>query len=247
MVGMEQPPHLESVIASNVARLREARSLTQDQLAQGLLLHGLRWDRATVAMVETDRRKVRLTEAVVLCAALDVSMADLVTPPGDAVTVDTGTWSASYLRAVVERDEDYSGAEYTSPAQKAVNRLALAALETHSQWRTRAVKNLEARWDLDPNIRRGEMKRILGHDDPMDTAVAARIENRTLLGVAPGDVKLAALRIWGRSFHDERERRAAERPGNRQAVRGRITRKLEVELEQAIEEAADRAAERLGQ
>jgi hypothetical protein len=73
-------------------------------------------------------------------------------------------------------------------------------------------------------------------------AVADRIYKRTPLGVTPADVKLAAQRVWGARFLDERERRVAERAGNVQAVRGRVTRDLEAELEQAIEEAADRAA-----
>ncbi len=243
---MERPPQLESVVASNVSRLRQAKSLTQEQLAFQLRLHGLTWDRATVTMVETGRRNVRLTEAVVLCAALGVSMADLIGPPGDAVAVDSASWAAGYLRAVIEGDEDYSGLEYTSPTLKDATRRGEAVLASLSQHRAALVENLSARWELEPGITRGEMKRILHHDDPMDVAVAARLEQRTQLGVSPGDVMLAAQRIWGRSFHDEREGRAAERPGKVQAVRGRVTRELEAEMEQAIEEAADRAAERLG-
>ena len=77
----------------------------------------------------------------------------------------------------------------------------MAALETHSQWRARAVENLGARWDIDPSITTyGEMTKILYHDDPMDVAVAARLKQRTQLGVSPGDVMLAAERTWGRSF-----------------------------------------------
>jgi len=243
---MDQPPQLEAVLASNVARLREARALTQDQLVEELLLHGLRWNRATVAAVETGRRRVRLSEGVVLCAELGVSMADLVTPPGDAVTVDAGTWSARYLRAVVEGDEDYSGFEYTSPALKALNRFARSALDVHSQWRDQRVETLSARWDLDPEkTMHVEMNRILYHDDPMDTEVARRVDKRVQLGVTAGEVMLAAQSTWACSFHDERERRVAERRGNVQAVRGRVTRELEAELRQAIEDAADRAAERL--
>jgi len=244
---MASPPQLESVVASNVARLRQAESLTQEQLAYLLRVHGLPWDRATVAGVETGRRKVRLTEAVVLCAVLGVSMADLVAPPGDAVAVDQGSWTAGYLRAVVEGDRDYTGPEYTSAAQKVAYRRLDSALEAQSQWRAEAVKNMSARWDLDPHkITHGEVKGFLRHGDPMDTAIAGRIENRTRLGVTPGDVRLAAQRTWGRPFLEERDSRVAERPGNVQAVRGRVTRELEVELERAIEEAADRAAERLG-
>jgi transcriptional regulator with XRE-family HTH domain len=244
---MDRPARLEDVVAGNVARLRQAESLTQEQLARLLRLHGLPWDRSTVAGVETQGRQVRLTEAVALCAALSVSMTDLVVPAAGDVTIDEGTWSAGYLRAVIEGDEDYSGAEYTSPEQKASNRFAVSVMETESRRRQAVVENLRARWDLDPKVTRGRMKSILGDDDPMDKAVAERIGKRTQLYVTPGDVKLAAERVWGRSVLEERDRRVAERPGNVQAVRGRVTRELESELEQVIEEAATRAAAKLGQ
>jgi transcriptional regulator with XRE-family HTH domain len=243
---MEQPPDLEAVVAANIARLRKANNLNQEQLAHALRYEGLRWDRATVAGVETGRRQVRLTEAVALCDVLGVSMAELVTPPGDAVKVDQGSWAAGFLRAVVEGDEDYVGPDFSSPARFTADRLARLALARGSQQRAAAVENLSARWDLDPSITRGEMKDLLNHRDPLDVEIATRIENRTRLGVTPGDVRLAAQRLWGQSTHDERERRLWKRSGNVRAVRGRITRVLTTELEKAIEEAADRAAERLG-
>lgn len=239
--GMATPDDLQQIIARNVKTIRRRSGLTQAQLAQAARLHGLIWTRNTIAQIETGGKRVQLAEAIVLAATLEVPLAELAQPSGTEVAIETGVWSAGYLRAVIEGNMDYP-AEFRSPEQTLVAKATTLALGSFVSQRQSLRQNLMDRWDLDPDISHAEMKRIAGWNDPTDVEVAAWIEGESRLGVTPGEVMIASKHLWGQSFQEERDARAVDRPGRPQQVKGRITRELRDELNRQIEQAADRAS-----
>ena len=79
---------IEDIVRRNVAALRSKANLTQQGLADEMLLRGIAWTRETVAQVETTSRRLGFTEAIVVAACLDVPLARL-TATG-AATVSGG-------------------------------------------------------------------------------------------------------------------------------------------------------------
>src|SRR5664280_1262730 len=68
---------IEDIIRRNAAALRSKANLTQQALADEMLLRGIAWTRETVAQVETTNRRLGFTEAIALAACLDVPVARL--------------------------------------------------------------------------------------------------------------------------------------------------------------------------
>ena len=68
---------IEDIVRRNVAALRSKANLTQQGLADEMLLRGIAWTRETVAQVETTNRRLGFTEAIVVAACLDVPVARL--------------------------------------------------------------------------------------------------------------------------------------------------------------------------
>jgi len=242
---MTEYPGLPSVIAGNVRRLRTASHpgpLSQEGLASAMRLRGVLWTRATVAAVETTRRSVSLIESIPLADCLGVSIAGLVEPETSHVAVDAGVWSADYLSGAVRGDVEGLDDTFQSDELRSLGRSMTGAV--------RGVLSLlqivRARWGDDVILnpaRIVESERRIGDTE---AAVADRLESRIRLGVTPLEIVVAADELWGRSFADERDRRAMGRPDatprTLQALRGRATRAMEQELREAIEIRADRAS-----
>src|ERR1019366_8359432 len=72
---------IEDSIRRNAAALRSKANLTQQALADEMLLRGIAWTRETVAQGATTNRRLGFTEATALAACLDVPGARL---PGRA-------------------------------------------------------------------------------------------------------------------------------------------------------------------
>ena len=69
------------VVAARVREIRERRRLTGTQLAERMTKAGLKWDRATVAKLETGRRQsLTLEEVLALAAVLNVAPVHLLIP-----------------------------------------------------------------------------------------------------------------------------------------------------------------------
>ncbi len=69
--------NIEDIVRRNVAALRSKANLTQQGLADEMLLRGIPWTRETVAQVETTNRRLGFTEAIAVAACLDVPLARL--------------------------------------------------------------------------------------------------------------------------------------------------------------------------
>jgi transcriptional regulator with XRE-family HTH domain len=92
---------IEDIVRRNVAALRSKANLTQQALADEMLLRGIAWTRETVAQVETTNRRLGFTEAIVVAACLDVPVARLTATGAPTVAVGESEWSAAYLGAAI--------------------------------------------------------------------------------------------------------------------------------------------------
>src|ERR1700730_13184848 len=92
---------IEDIMRRNVATLRSKANLTQQGLADEMLLRGIAWTRETVAQVETTNRRLGFTEAIVVAACLDVPVARLTATGSDTVSAGDSEWSGAYLRAPI--------------------------------------------------------------------------------------------------------------------------------------------------
>lgn len=86
---MEKADSISGRFARRMRAVRQHRNMTQGELAQAIGVH-----RATVPKLESGDRRITIAEAVAIAEALDVNLADLVTPaplelpPTPAVTID---------------------------------------------------------------------------------------------------------------------------------------------------------------
>ena len=92
---------IEDIVRRNVAALRSKANLTQQALADQMLLRGIAWTRETVAQVETTNRRLGFTEAIVVAACLDVPVARLTATGAASVVVGESEWTAAYLGAAI--------------------------------------------------------------------------------------------------------------------------------------------------
>lgn len=97
----------EEVLGANVRTMREARGLTQKQVADGMNLLGFKMMYTTIAKIETGKRPIRVNEAFSLAAVLGVhviyllGLADIGSSFGDAVL------NASQIAATQRNVADY--------------------------------------------------------------------------------------------------------------------------------------------
>ncbi|MGD0313137.1 MAG: helix-turn-helix transcriptional regulator [Acidimicrobiales bacterium] len=113
---------IEDIVRRNVAALRSKANLTQQALADQMLLRGIAWTRETVAQVETTNRRLGFTEAIVVAACLDVPVARLTATGAATVVVGESEWTAAYLGAAIAgtTGDTFPPESYASPAARSV-------------------------------------------------------------------------------------------------------------------------------
>ncbi len=255
---------IEDIVRRNVAALRSKANLTQQALADEMLLRGVAWTRETVAQVETTNRRLGFTEAIVVAACLDVPVARLTATGAPTVAVGDSEWTASYLGAAIAgtAGDIFPAESYASPAVARVGPAAAsppAPLPTHEptpsdldllESPSRSAPAFEV-----PDRRRGERRASDAEtreepgrrsDDPaaMPQKTAERIERRLRLRVTAGDVDATAQRLWSRSLEAERERRVTDRValtgGSLKTIRGHVSRDLDREIAYEMERDPER-------
>src|ERR1700677_1657834 len=224
---------IEDIVRRNVAALRSKANLTQQGLADEMLLRGIAWTRETVAQVETTNRRLGFTEAIVVAACLDVPGARLTATGLPTVAVGESEWTAAYLGAAVAgtTGDIFPPESYASHAGRPVQ-----PPETTSPMRAVPPDEVSDR-------RRGDRRTVEGLDSepvtPRETEAPAqtpqktaeRIERRLRLRVTASDVDATAQQLWSRSLESERERRVTDRHaltgGSLNTIRGHVSRDLD--------------------
>jgi hypothetical protein len=260
---------IEDIVRRNVAALRSKANLTQQALADEMLLRGIAWTRETVAQVETTNRRLGFTEAIVVAACLDVPVARLTTTGAPTVAVGDSEWSAAYLGAAIAgtAGDIFPAESYASPAAARVppapaeampsptppapvHEPAPAAVEPlESPSRSAPAAEVPDRRRGDRRVSDPETRQEPGRrsDDPaaaMPQKTAERIERRLRLRVTAGDVDATAQRLWSRSLEAERERRVTDRValtgGSLKTIRGHVSRDLDREIAYEMERDPER-------
>ena len=245
---------IEDIVRRNIAALRAKANLTQQALADEMLLRGVGWTRETVAQVETTNRRIGLTEAIAVAACLDVPLARLAATGADAVTVGDSRWTTSYLAAAiagtagdvfapdsfavatrVERVEPAPWREDDAPPRVPTPPGASPTeLERRRRPRERRPVDVAEAATTDPR---------LAPDLEAPQRAAERIERRLRLRVTADDVDSTAQHLWSRSLEDERDRRVADRHtvtgGSLPTIRGHVSRDLDRELAYEMEKRAE--------
>ncbi len=248
---------IEDIVRRNVAALRSKANLTQQALADEMLLRGIAWTRETVAQVETTNRRLGFTEAIVVAACLDVPVARLTATGAPSVAVGESEWSAAYLGAAIAgtTGDIFPPESYASPASESSGSPAsspgpMATELVGSPARTSPPGEVPDRRRADRRVGDPEEREPRGRrstDVPAATPqkTAERIERRLRLRVTAGDVDATAQRLWSRSLEAERERRVTDRValtgGSLKTIRGHVSRDLDREIAHEMEQDPGRA------
>jgi transcriptional regulator with XRE-family HTH domain len=233
---------IEDIMRRNVATLRSKANLTQQGLADEMLLRGIAWTRETVAQVETTNRRLGFTEAIVVAACLDVPVARLTATGAPTVAVGESEWTAAYLGAALAgtAGDIFPPESYASPAGRPVE--APEAAEPPSV--VPAPEEVPDRRRGDrrvPEAAESEQPERRSIDTPAQTPqkTAERIERRLRLRVTASDVDATAQHLWSRSLESERERRVTDRHaltgGSLKTIRGHVSRDLDREIAYEME------------
>ena len=247
---------VEDIVRRNIATLRAKAGLTQQGLADEMLLRGIGWTREIVAQVETTNRRIGLTEAIAVAACLDVPLARLAATGADSVTVGDSRWTTAYLAAAIAgtAGDVFPAESYAMPARA-------AAGDIGPDWDDRPPQPAPPGGPEPERRRRSRDRRPVDPDgsgavddprpaaDPSDAPqrAAERIERRLRLRVTAGDVDTTAQHLYARSLEAERERRVTDRHtltgGSLPTIRGHVSRDLDREIAHEMEKRSERAAE----
>lgn len=249
----DPPKGIEDIVRRNVAALRSKANLTQQGLADEMLLRGIPWTRETVAQVETTSRRLGFTEAIAVAACLDVPVARLTATGAATVAVGESEWSAAYLGAALAGT---AGDVFPPESYAARSGRVAEPLPTPLSPSGPVPPSAS---DDDAERRRGPFeRRLVDPDDPDRTGrraadppvpakapqkAAERIERRMRLRVTASDVDATAQHLWSRSLESERERRVTDRHaltgGSIKTIRGHVSRDLDREIAHEMERQPD--------
>lgn len=215
VVSTDEATPVGVVVGENVKRLRETYQLTQAELARRAQGYGLPWSRSHVAALEAgNREQVELGALVLLAEALGCRVPELFEGDGlvrlSAQAQTTRAGLVGWLTGQSHGPLNWTGA--AGRRQKQAER-SIRVTGSGPQ---------------DPDTRLYRWYDI--------TPVQADAELAGRLGVRPEVVIRTAEMLWGRTLHQERDRRVAEladdlTPAQRRARRGHITRLLAREVE----------------
>jgi transcriptional regulator with XRE-family HTH domain len=255
-VNGEPTTGIEDIVRRNVATLRSRANLTQQGLADEMLLRGVPWTRETVAQLETTNRRLGFTEAIVLAACLDVPLARLTASGSPTVSVGDGDWSAAYLSAAMAgtAGDTFPPESYAAPATHSHQPSGQpeppgspgspAPPEPPSSPAGRpGPGSASDRRDERAAVEPGEPSRAGRRSTDRPAAgpqkTAERIERRLRLRVTASDVDATAQHLWSRSLESERERRVTDRHaltgGSLKTIRGHVSRDLDREIAYEME------------
>ncbi len=247
---------VEDIVRRNIAVLRAKSNLTQQALADEMLLRGVGWTRETVAQVETTNRRIGLTEAIAVAACLDVPLARLTATGASTVTVGESRWTSAYLAAAIAgtADDVFPPESYSTPAlgvhdqswpprQEPTGPRSDATTSPMDLERRRRPRDRRLPDQSEPSA--PPAARVAGPSSDAQQKAAERIERRLRLRVTAGDVDSTAQQLWARSLESERERRVTDRHtltgGSLPTIRGHVSRDLDRELAHEMEKRSDGA------
>jgi transcriptional regulator with XRE-family HTH domain len=235
---MTSTPDLAAAVGSRMRALRDAHGVTADTIAAQARGVGLRWQRSTVASIETGKRRLSAEELLLLPTILSMALPDSVTLRNlldrDIALTDELVMTPRGFVDLLEGGGPIWGG-FKLPRVAAGPRAPSV-----ERWRV-----IERLW---PDVHGGgrlDLQRL--HQVERAAAGEAEQNAARTFGVEALEVAAAAHRLWGRSLTAEREARVEAESGGDipasavRARRGHVTRALLAELEKLLGEGADQA------
>jgi transcriptional regulator with XRE-family HTH domain len=228
---------MHDLIGAGVAAARQRRHWTQEQAANRFRLYGLSaWRTSTVGSLEAGLRRPRLDEILLMAAALEVSVADLIPDVDEPIMLGDGAaMSARAVRALLSGDWDgfpRNPRDFEYPGEEA----EVEAIERAGAERDRLrvlIRPILDNAALDPWS--DDVHRVFLPATDAEAHASRR------LNVKPVQVKAASLALWGTDFDAERDARIgnADELGQRslQARRGLAARDMIAELRAFLRQA----------
>jgi transcriptional regulator with XRE-family HTH domain len=216
---------LAAVIGKNARHLRIQAGLTLDQVALAAKQRGMKWSESRVADFEAGKVAPNLTTLISVCLALadlgcKATLPDLVTS-GQPIQISESlcVYEDELLRLLSRRRPSRRG----SPTAK----------------EQPPDKRVTPEWGDEPIMRAEKATGPLPlapSSTTTDGATEARV--RKSLGISLDQLAELSTDLWGRSFSEERDRRA--RKGANAQARGQVSRRMLTELARAMERADGR-------
>jgi transcriptional regulator with XRE-family HTH domain len=234
---MTTPPDLAPAVGRRMRSLRDLHNVTADTIASQARRLGLRWQRSTVASIETGKRGLSAEELLLLPTVLSmalparVSLRDLL--DRDIALTDEVVMTPRGFSDLIEGAGPIWGG-FKLPRQ------TRTAAQTPSVERWRV---LERFW---PEVH-GDERLSLQRLQQVERAAAGEAEQNAarILGVDALEVSAAAHGLWGHSLTAERDVRveagsSSDAPASAvRARRGHVTRTLLAELKPWLAVAAE--------
>lgn len=242
---------MHELIARGAAAVRRRNGWTQEQAARAYRNHGLAaWRTSTVGSLEAGLRKPRLDEVILMCAALEVTLANLIRAADEDGADPVELGDGAVLSTTVVLGWLYEGfdeigqlphldprAAMRFPVDDKIDVLVRHASAEHDRISPLLKPIIE--WGVQHDVRLNAGIVNSAYRAPSD---AERHAARRL-GVEPAQVRLAARALWRKDFDQERDARVGDvaemEPRSRQARRGLVTREMLAEMERMLKEASE--------
>ena len=219
-----RPRSLRLLLATGAARVRAERGLGEEEAAALLRSYGLvGWRAGTLTQVEAGVRPLAVEELVLLCAAYQVSVAELAGADPEPVELTAGArLPAAALRAVFADGGEVLRALPAEALDVPATRSSQPGMPPPPAALVDAARRLGVQGPT-------EVGRALAGIGDAERNAARR------LGVTPERLVLAAVGRWGKPFTAERDariavRKASTEPDRHITLRGLVTRELLAEL-----------------
>ncbi|WP_133160843.1 helix-turn-helix domain-containing protein [Mycobacterium ahvazicum] len=215
------------VVGQNCERLRAQIGITQDELARYARDLGLRWKASAVGDFEAGRSAPKFATVVTVAIALQWALEDLPESRGEA-----GRPAGINLADLVVSD----GWVMLTDTFKVSGRFLADACRGH-------VATLET-LGVPISMRSQVKTQGVVIDAVADLSRRAGLTERRQakrLGVEPGVLAALSLRLWQKTFSDERDRRAG--PDANRQKRAQVTRAMQAELDELLPRFTRRGGE----
>jgi hypothetical protein len=238
---MTPAPHLAAAVGHRIRTMRDRHHVTADTIAAQARRVGLRWQRSTVASIETGKRGLSGEELLLLPTVLSMALPARVTLRDlldrDIALTDELVMTPRGFDDLIEGGGPiWGGFKLPRQTKEAVQGPSV------ERWRV-----IERFW---PEVH-GESRLSLQRLQQVERAAAGEAEQNAArtFGVDALEVSAAAHALWGRSLTAERDARveaagSSDAPASAvRARRGHVTRALLAELEPRLASADEDARE----
>jgi len=243
---MNEAKTLSQTIGEKMRELREGSGLLQENIAAtARKRYGVRWTRATIAAIETGKRRLTVEELIMLPMILTFShltspddenkfleLPDLIPSEGWVVLSPQTSVHVEFVSAVLQGKAGKSFPAFLDTPELRKIRAILPKVQEKMQAWAKAYDKLRKAWP-EVKVKLEQFDNELASDAVRKVAIKLR--------TSPMEVVFASHGLWNKSLEEERDGRISQRAEGRdmrtiQALRGHVTRSLLKDLKAALNE-----------